>query len=62
MIDTPMVQRIPDSRRRQFIQRQPLQRLGTADEVAAAAVFLASNASAFTTGAALVVDGGFTAQ
>ena len=62
MIDTPMVQRIPESARQQFLTRQPISRLGTADEIAAAAVFLASDASAFTTGAALVVDGGFTAQ
>jgi NAD(P)-dependent dehydrogenase (short-subunit alcohol dehydrogenase family) len=62
MIDTPMVQRIGVEAQQQFIARQPLRRLGTADEIAAAAVFLASDASAFTTGAALVVDGGFTAQ
>jgi NAD(P)-dependent dehydrogenase (short-subunit alcohol dehydrogenase family) len=62
MIDTPLVQRIPTGARAQFLERQPLSRLGTAEEVAAAVVFLASEASAFTTGAALVVDGGFTAQ
>ncbi len=62
MIDTPMAQRIGVEAQQQFIARQPLHRLGTADEIAAAAVFLASDASAFTTGAALVVDGGFTAQ
>jgi NAD(P)-dependent dehydrogenase (short-subunit alcohol dehydrogenase family) len=62
MIDTPMAQRISASAREQFLDRQPIRRLGTAEEIAAAAVFLASDASAFTTGAALVVDGGFTAQ
>ncbi len=62
MIDTPMVQRIPPGAREQFLVRQPISRLGTAEEIAAAAVFLAGDASAFTTGAALVVDGGFTAQ
>lgn len=62
MIDTPMVQRIPEDARQQFLARQPISRLGSADEIAAAAVFLASDASSFTTGAALVVDGGFTAQ
>ncbi len=62
MIDTPMAQRISAGAREQFLDRQPLRRLGTAEEIAAAAVFLASDASAFTTGAALVVDGGFTAQ
>lgn len=62
MIDTPMVQRIPASAREHFLVRQPISRLGRADEIAAAVVFLASEASAFTTGAALAVDGGFTAQ
>lgn len=40
----------------------PLGRPGTATEVAAAAVFLASDASAWTTGASLTLDGGLTIQ
>jgi 2-keto-3-deoxy-L-fuconate dehydrogenase len=43
-----------------FIARQPLGRLGTAEEIAAIAVYLAGDESAFTTGSAFVVDGGFT--
>jgi 2-keto-3-deoxy-L-fuconate dehydrogenase len=43
-----------------FVARQPMGRLGTVDEVAAAAVYLAADESAFTTGTALVVDGGWT--
>jgi len=62
MIDTPLVQGIPASGRERFLARQPISRLGSAQEIAAAAVFLASDASAFTTGAALAVDGGYTAQ
>jgi 2-dehydro-3-deoxy-L-fuconate 4-dehydrogenase len=46
--------------RRAFVARQPLGRLGTAEEVAALAVYLASDESAFTTGAVHVIDGGFT--
>ena len=40
--------------------RVPLGRMGDADEVAAAALYFASDASGFTTGAELVVDGGLT--
>jgi len=40
----------------------PLARIGTSDEVAAAAVFLASDEAAFITGTTLFVDGGFTIQ
>ena len=38
----------------------PLRRLGTADEVAKAAVFLASDAASFITGQTLSVSGGYT--
>jgi 2-keto-3-deoxy-L-fuconate dehydrogenase len=46
--------------RRMFVERQPMGRLGTADEIAAAAVYLAADESAFTTGIALIVDGGWS--
>lgn len=46
--------------RRMFIERQPMGRLGTAEEIAAIAVYLASDESRFTTGTSMVVDGGFT--
>jgi NAD(P)-dependent dehydrogenase (short-subunit alcohol dehydrogenase family) len=51
----------PDERRRQLIARQPLGRLGAPEEVAAAAIYLASDAAAFITGTDLVIDGGITA-
>jgi NAD(P)-dependent dehydrogenase (short-subunit alcohol dehydrogenase family) len=38
----------------------PLRRIGEPDEIAGAAVFLASNAGSFVTGQAIVVDGGVT--
>ena len=43
-----------------FVSRQPMGRLGTADEIAALAVYLASDESAFTTGVAHIIDGGWT--
>ena len=46
--------------RNAFIARQPLGRLGTADEIAALAVYLASDESTFTTGAIHLIDGGWT--
>jgi 2-dehydro-3-deoxy-L-fuconate 4-dehydrogenase len=49
-----------DKARAMFIARQPMGRLGTAEEMAAVAVHLASDESAFTTGTAIVADGGFT--
>jgi len=49
-----------EAARRGFVERQPLGRLGTPEEVAALAVYLASDESSFTTGAIHVIDGGFT--
>ena len=46
--------------RKAFIARQPMGRLGTAEEVAALAVHLASDESGFTTGAIHIIDGGFS--
>jgi 2-keto-3-deoxy-L-fuconate dehydrogenase len=48
-----------DAVRKAFIDRQPMGRLGTADEVAALAVHLASAESAYTTGQIHLIDGGF---
>jgi 2-keto-3-deoxy-L-fuconate dehydrogenase len=45
--------------RQAFIDRQPMGRIGKPEEVAALAVYLASDESAFTTGQAHLVDGGF---
>lgn len=43
-----------------FVARQPMGRLGTAEEIAALAVYLASDAAHFITGQAMIIDGGLT--
>ncbi len=48
----------PVKARADFIARQPLGRLGSAEEVASLAVYLASDESAFVTGTAIPIDGG----
>jgi NAD(P)-dependent dehydrogenase (short-subunit alcohol dehydrogenase family) len=49
-------------RGQEFLMRTPMRRFGTIDELAGAAVYLASDASAFVTGQLLVVDGGLLAS
>ena len=49
----------PDARQF-FLQRQPTGRFGSADEIAALAVYLASDEAAFTTGTVNVIDGGWS--
>lgn len=49
-----------DATRAAFIARQPMGRLGTPDEIAHLAVYLASDESAFVTGGTFVIDGGWT--
>jgi len=50
----------PVAARKAFIARQPMGRLGTAQEIAALAVYLASDESAYTTGTEAIIDGGMT--
>tara|TARA_B100000676_G_C18090489_1_gene859199 strand:- start:571 stop:1308 length:738 start_codon:yes stop_codon:yes gene_type:complete len=65
-VDTPSLEaRIrafddPELARREFIARQPMGRLGTAKEIAAMALYLASDESNYATGTAFVIDGGVT--
>ncbi|MGU3316110.1 SDR family oxidoreductase [Sphingomonas sp. M6A6_1c] len=64
-VDTPSLQhRLHDTgdyaaAQAAFVARQPMGRLGQADEVAALALYLASDEAAFTTGAVHVIDGGW---
>jgi len=63
-IDTPWVRRLVQESGESLDAlraRQPMGRLGTADEVAAAALHLAGDDSAFATGAIFALDGGLTA-
>lgn len=49
-----------ETARNAFVARQPMGRVGRPEEMAALAVYLASDESAFTTGAAMIADGGMT--
>jgi 2-keto-3-deoxy-L-fuconate dehydrogenase len=46
--------------RSEFVARQPLGRIGRPEEIAALAVYLASNESSYTTGQVHIIDGGFS--
>ncbi len=63
-IDTDMFSRFAadENVRKQLEGMHPIGRIGKADEVAAAVLWLASDAASFVTGQTLPVDGGFTAQ
>jgi len=50
----------PVQAKKDFIARQPMGRLGTAEEIAAIAIYLAGDESTFTTGSAIAVDGGIS--
>jgi len=56
--DTPLIQDWPDKTREELKNRIPLGRLGTVDDVASTALFLASDDASFITGATINVNGG----
>jgi len=57
-IDTDMTAELTDARREEILASVPVKRYGTVDEVAGAALFLASDAAAYVSGVVLPVDGG----
>jgi NAD(P)-dependent dehydrogenase (short-subunit alcohol dehydrogenase family) len=64
-IDTPMVSSMLESQAEamtQILSEQSIGRLGRAEEIAASVLWLCSDGASFVIGAALPVDGGFTAH
>jgi NAD(P)-dependent dehydrogenase (short-subunit alcohol dehydrogenase family) len=61
-IDTPMGDAIDPAAMTEFLRDQPIGRMGLADEVAAAVLWLCSPGASFVLGVALPVDGGFVAH
>ncbi len=57
-IDTPLIKDAPEELRNQMIAASPMKRLGRADEVAKAFIYLASDDSSYTNGTQLVIDSG----
>jgi len=62
--DTPLTARrfIDPAVRRVLLDRTPMGRLGTAEDIANGVLFLTSDESSWVTGSELVIDGGMTAQ
>ncbi|HYA34658.1 MAG TPA: SDR family oxidoreductase, partial [Candidatus Binataceae bacterium] len=62
-IDTPMIAPVVEPLRAagQTFMTSPIRRLGTPEDIANCALYLASDESTFVTGATFVVDGGYTA-
>jgi NAD(P)-dependent dehydrogenase (short-subunit alcohol dehydrogenase family) len=58
----PLIRSIPKSSTEAIVKRYPLGRLGSPEDIAYAALYLASDESSWVTGSALVIDGGCTAQ
>jgi 3-oxoacyl-[acyl-carrier protein] reductase len=57
-VETDMTAELTEARRKEILGNVPLNRYGTADEIAGAALYLASDAGAYVSGAVLPVDGG----
>jgi NAD(P)-dependent dehydrogenase (short-subunit alcohol dehydrogenase family) len=61
-IDTPMTEQIPDLLKQLVVARTPLGRMGTPEDIARTALFLASDDSSFLTGQWLSPNGGLIVQ
>jgi len=57
-IDTPMTQALPEEVRKEWIEKIPLRRGGTVEDIANVATFLASDLSSYVSGQVIQVDGG----
>jgi NAD(P)-dependent dehydrogenase (short-subunit alcohol dehydrogenase family) len=63
VIDTPALAKIRSDDPKVIAQLQhPIGRIGNANEVASAVLWLCSNAASFVTGQTIMIDGGYTAQ
>lgn len=63
IIETPMVDRVVGNRPKdRVIKAEPIGRLGRPEDIANAALFLASDESSFATGAPFIIDGGYVAR
>jgi NAD(P)-dependent dehydrogenase (short-subunit alcohol dehydrogenase family) len=65
VIDTEMVDRLAEGfgmKKEELVQFHPIGRLGRAEEIAEAVLWMCSDKSSFVTGHSLIVDGGFTAR
>lgn len=61
-IDTPLLSAADERQKENLAKLHPIGRLGKPEEVANVVLFLASDAASFVNGAAILVDGGYTAQ
>jgi len=61
-VKTPILNEVPENMLNAIANAHPIGRLGTSEEIAKIATFLASNESSFVTGEIVVADGGYTAR
>ena len=63
IIETPMVDRVVGNQpKERIVKAEPIGRLGQPEDIANAALFLASDESSFATGAPFIIDGGYVAR